>query len=854
MTDMRPKIGHPWDRWDSLFVVAVFALTVVLFFQTLLPGKTLFGADSFFAAQVFWTFGRDYLVEHWRLPYWNPYIMSGMPYIGSLSASISPYDWFWLPFELMGIEAPHSTYLLVHMTFGGAMAYLYLGYLGLSRWSCILGGVLFAFNNYMVSRIFPGHGGKVCTLVMLPLGMYALKRAVEERKLSWCMVFGLNIGISYMQRHPQILFYSLLTYTAYFLYLAFPVGKRQGQWDIFGRLALVGGIASVLGMGVALHELWPHYEYKEFTIRGDAGDRSPEQQWAFNTSWSLPPEEAVNLVIQNPFGWEDDNGELNKVDLEFFYLGRMPARQAYEYVGVLPFILAIFAVVYGRRRREVLFFAVWTVVTLFLAMGRHTPVYALAWQLFPGFSFFRVPLMIFSITAFCLSVLPALGLETLLDRIRQGDQDRLKPFFAVAGGCIALWMVVFGGLYAAQSGFGRMLAGFYFEQLRGQAVDLTDRAAHIAQNGLFAGLLAVVSLGLLAGIAFARKEQLRIGLVVGAVAFAWLDIHLLNRDFIVAVPKESQADYFTPQRAIPILQHDDDIFRVFSFQVERYPNEYMIGQMETISGYHPMPIHDYSLLLRQIGFGNRITDMMNAKYLILRKLDRTNFLAQRNNPNVWPLLERFELIYDQDYYIYENTEVMPRAHLVYEGMAAPDNDTALQMTASQQFRPREMFVHTGNLPGDLQLPGRGFGNPGTATITDRTPESMDIDVETPADTMLVLSEIWFPGWQATVNGEAVDILRVNGILRGIPLKAGTHSVRMEFKPASHILSGYVSFLSVILIFMGMVLSGRLSSLLFPEPRTTVGRKGKRRRDDEDDSGTPGTDAPAKRRGKRKRGR
>jgi uncharacterized membrane protein YfhO len=73
---------------------------------------------------------------------------------------------------------------------------------------------------------------------------------------------------------------------------------------------------------------------------------------------------------------------------------------------------------------------------------------------------------------------------------------------------------------------------------------------------------------------------------------------------------------------------------------------------------------------------------------------------------------------------------------------------------------------------------------GQVEILHRTPSSLDLKVTTPSDGLLVLSEVYYPGWQATVNGQATAVLRVDYILRGVPIPAGEHDVEFNYRPAT----------------------------------------------------------------------
>ena len=92
-----------------------------------------------------------------------------------------------------------------------------------------------------------------------------------------------------------------------------------------------------------------------------------------------------------------------------------------------------------------------------------------------------------------------------------------------------------------------------------------------------------------------------------------------------------------------------------------------------------------------------------------------------------------------------------------------------------------MLVESANVDGVNLEPASADES---VNVTHYGSSSMTLDVSTSAPAMLVLSEVWYPGWRATVNGEAVDILRANGALRALPVPAGDSRVTLDFAPSS----------------------------------------------------------------------
>lgn len=156
----------------------------------------------------------------------------------------------------------------------------------------------------------------------------------------------------------------------------------------------------------------------------------------------------------------------------------------------------------------------------------------------------------------------------------------------------------------------------------------------------------------------------------------------------------------------------------------------------------------------------------------------------------------FRLVHSGDVKIYENVQVRPRAYLVHQLLSAPDPTAALSLVRTD---PR---IHRGEaavLEADpaaaassiarLHQPQPGNGatttNAGdTVTITRYSPEQVVIQTQSAAPAFLVLSDTFFPGWQATVDGQPVPIFPANYLFRGVEVPAGSHIVTFTYRPTS----------------------------------------------------------------------
>jgi hypothetical protein len=154
---------------------------------------------------------------------------------------------------------------------------------------------------------------------------------------------------------------------------------------------------------------------------------------------------------------------------------------------------------------------------------------------------------------------------------------------------------------------------------------------------------------------------------------------------------------------------------------------------------------------------------------------------------------------EEDTYFYRIREPAEAAYLVYSARVEPDDTLALQQMAAPEFDPRRQVILSD--PPRTALAGNGTG---TAEYLERLPHRLALQIDTDVGGILVLSEIHYPGWRATVDGQPVPILRADTILRAIEVPAGQHVVEMTFSPWS-VKFGWVVSAATLLLCLALCL-------------------------------------------------
>lgn len=157
----------------------------------------------------------------------------------------------------------------------------------------------------------------------------------------------------------------------------------------------------------------------------------------------------------------------------------------------------------------------------------------------------------------------------------------------------------------------------------------------------------------------------------------------------------------------------------------------------------------------------------------------------------------FRLAHSGDVKIYENLASLERAFLVHEATVVADDGTALTLMQDAGFDPAaEVVLSEGEGAGAAfflqHRPPRG---PEFVSVTHYAPERVEIEVSAEAPGYLVLTDVWYPGWEATVDGEAVPVWRADLLFRAVGVGAGRHSVVFTFRPASVRIGAGVSLVA-----------------------------------------------------------
>lgn len=228
--------------------------------------------------------------------------------------------------------------------------------------------------------------------------------------------------------------------------------------------------------------------------------------------------------------------------------------------------------------------------------------------------------------------------------------------------------------------------------------------------------------------------------------------------------------YFSRDDVVQFLQSRLGTFRV-DFEDETYPRN--IGQvfdLETMHGRSGVTklkrFHDFTTSAPR----NRILDLLNVKYIVSKKV-----------------LPHPEVFAGASARVYENSSVLPRVWSVNRAKKANNLDEVFSRIGNPAFDPRRETILEEELDSFLSQPLGGSAIPGTDVPDTLHFEQLSrnrfrVDREGTSPAFLVVSQTWYPGWTATVNGTPRPIKRAYGVLMGVSVDSGISKVQFTYRP------------------------------------------------------------------------
>jgi hypothetical protein len=739
-------------------VLTVCGLLAVLAFiyRSAFSGQVLAGRDVF---RIFFP-DSAFLLESLHsgeLPLWNPYVRLGQPFAATLYSQVF-YPPRWVAVLLAGPVRAMTVMQVFHAGVAAVGTFLAARQLRLSWAASMVAGAVFGISPMMTDL---GIQQNVVDAAAWSGFILAAARSAGVRPgmgpLARLAAF---TTLSVLAGSPETTLWQGLVA----LLAVWSTGQHGAKapspalaprWKSVARVA--GGLALAGALGAVA--LVPAGEFAMNSLRTQTQGFSG-QRLAWSVSWPQLLSMAWPLADW-PRGsyWGED---------QWFILN--------QFLGSVACVLAVMGAVAGPRRARP--FAVGALLFALLSLGRHFPPAAVLLHV-PPFSLFRYPAKYFIGAAFCVSLLAGFGLEAmgrLSQRVRPSKLRAVLAFVAM--------------------GVAMRVAGPLVHRLSMRA----SAEAGITWPVLFLGL-AVVFVFVL-GDSFARPRRLRRALAALAV------LELLGAHYLLTVPKYSPYEPLASPSALrgnlpdplpgrvsvdiggplDLTKAPGLATRTIEQSRDRLiPNRFVEERLPALEGYGaPEPARSDVFHLA----GERsVYDLAGVTWYV------------RQGPPPFQDLELLQTLEDGTTLARSKT-ALPRAFLVQRAQVLPDEEALKAVVDSSEPFRHTAFLATGE---PLERPECT----GTSHITDTRAQRLEVAVEACDESYLVVSDSYYPGWSATVDGAITPLHRADFALRAVRIPAGAHTVRFEYRPVSFRVGLAVSLLALSGLLAALIASRRL---------------------------------------------
>jgi hypothetical protein len=760
---------------------------------------------------------RDYFVvsayRDGEFPLWNPYTMAGQPiYADGVTRTLSPFLVF---YRFLDVPLGYSVARIAELMLAAVFMYVFLVAIGASANGALLGSLVFAFSAHSMLHLtgLGWWGG----LMWLPLILLFVDRAIRRRSFTQSMLAGLCLAAQLFCGYLPNEIYYVGAIVLYYLFFEF-VARRRERWNrAMVRSVAMTTVTLVVGLAISATQWAPALELLSYSNRKIIG---AELGYVY-----LPPWYLATLVFPNLFGAAYDAKALTL----FSALG--VSHDHILYLGIAALVPVGFCAYWvrltGKKQRDraievttedlalrdyCVFFALLAGLSLFIMMA--APLYVPLTRHVPILQVIRVAVRGGVLFLMAASALAALGTNLLL----VSSKDLVKRFAAIARRVII--SILGFAVIAVIVSYALKLTGFAVETTeRGRLAFIRKAAATLIPQFMPPALNIAVPLVLLLAAMFllwalGERRFAGRGFIASAVALLLIDLFWNSNQFDHTFKRSlvfPSTEITARLRALPpgrVLVTPSDLEtnrRAGTEKIIAPPNTLLPYQIATVTGKNqqfPKWYREFASLIEpQQNLSHVVFDQYRSRYF-----DLLDVRYVMTHESAAPLSGYDLLGTAEGVSLYENKAAMPRAFFVRDIVEVASAAESLEALRDVNFDPHiTAVIETANRSVS-PTPTPQPLTPGSATIVEDKRNRVEIETDNDSEGLLVLSDNYYPGWQAGVDGAPAEVLRANHTMRAITVPAGKHVVSFAFMPAAFLASVYVSLAAAVLTLTVLILS------------------------------------------------
>ncbi|HSB94764.1 MAG TPA: YfhO family protein, partial [Flavitalea sp.] len=734
--------------------------------------------------------------------------------------------------------------------------------LSVKSWPAIFGSLGYAYASYSAVLVAAGHTTKLASMGYAPAVLAGLI-LLTQRKYILGFITTLLFGTLLMyQNHLQILYYTFLIAVCLGVGFIIQTAKEK-SWTAFGKAAGLAAVAGFLSLASYAITLMSTYDYSQETMRGGrsqltaAGDSTNktkgglDKDYAFN--WSYGITETFTFLVPRIFGGSNptvlnneyvsefpestktaeviaektgmQEEQARQLSMQFSpYWGPQPSTQGTVYLGAVVCVAFIFGLFFytGWHKGWIIGACILGVL---MAWGKHFAAFNyFLFDYLPLYNKFRAPSMALVIPQLGVPLIATLGLNALLHEKENAIlfANRMKRALITTGAVAAVLVALYFTLdYRSESDSmlrDNLSNNMLSQMSQGKAPTADAQASamdfgrsvtnalqadrkSIYRSDLFRSL---IFMAITAGLFWFHSKKKLTGqvlaislLVLGLIDLLQVDTRYLSSQNYVET--EDFQTRFAPTTADLQIKQDTGYFRVFDASDPGGSFESTISSARTsyyhnnVGGYHPAKLGLYQdLIQNQLVKGNmQVYNMLNTRYFIVK-----------NPQNNQPAVQR-------------NPDALGPAWFV-KTLRTVDNPNQ-EMNALDQFDPKDTAIIEKTELSKVSFQPV-YDSSASISLTQNLNDVMTYSSKAASNQFAVFSEIYYPrGWKAFIDGKEATIVKVNYLLRGLPVPAGNHTIEFRFEPTSYLTGKKISIITGIISFV-LLLAGIF--LLWKRSNTT----------------------------------
>ena len=810
---------------DVLAVLLFAVLAFAYFFPADIEGRILYRHDSS-AGRGAGQEGIEYLQKTGERSRWTNALFGGMPTY-QMAPSYGSTDLLTKAVNAFHLWLPENVWYVFAYLLG---FYILLRAFDFRQHLAALGSIIWAFSTYFLIIIAAGHIWKVWALAYLPPMIAGIVLAYKGKYLWGFLLTAIFTAFEINANHVQMTYYYL--FIIFFMVIGwFVEAIRKKELVKFAKATAICIAGAAIGVCINLSNLYHTWQYSQESMRGkselvkkNSGNQTNSGlERDYITQWSYGIDETWTLLVPNTKGGasvplSESEKAMEHADNNFIpiyqqigqYWGEQPGTSGPVYVGafvMMLFILGLF-IVKGAIKWSLL---AATILSILLSWGRNFMGFTdFFLDYIPMYAKFRTVASILVIAEFTIPLLAMLALKKLMD-----EPEQLKPrmkyvgiSFLLTGGIALLFSVMPSMFFDSfiSSSEMRAIQSLPAEYIQPLVANLTEmRQAVFTADALRSFYIILVGTGILLAFMIGKlKKEYAIGIIL---VLCLVDLWTVNKRYLndsMFVPKsEREAPQQKTQTDELILRDQSLDYRVLNLASNTFNENETSYYHKSIGGYHAAKLRRYQEMIEQY-----INPEMQSLFGAVSKAAGDMTLV--NGDSICPVLNMLNTKYFilplqggqtvplQNPYVYGNAWMVDKIQYV--------NNANEEMAAVGKIDLRHEAVADAKFKSQL---GEAIAQDtaSVVTITEYEPNRLKYNVNTGKGGVLVFSEIYYPGWTATVDGEPVELGRVDYILRALNIKPGKHEVELAFFPTSVNTTetiAYLAYVVLLLIIAGAV--------------------------------------------------